>query len=190
MEEVWKEVEGYEGIYEVSSKGRFRSLDRYVEYSDGRKPVFKKGRLINGNLTTDGYIRIKLNKNGKTKSMGLHRLVAIAFIPCDNKNEMEVNHIDCNRTNNCVENLEWVSHLENVKHSANKGHYSKSKLGSKNGRANYSEEDVKLMRELYDNGYTVMGIIKEMFPNDTYEERRSKWNCVKAIVLRKSYVEI
>ena len=41
MEEVWKEVEGYEGIYEVSSKGRFRSLDRYVEYSDGRKPVFK-----------------------------------------------------------------------------------------------------------------------------------------------------
>ena len=98
MEEVWKEVEGYEGMYEVSSKGRFRSLDRYVEYSDGRKPVFKKGRLINGNLTTDGYIRIKLNKNGKTKSMGLHRLVAIAFIPCDNKNEMEVNHIDCNRT--------------------------------------------------------------------------------------------
>ena len=105
MEEVWKEVEGYEGIYEVSSKGRFRSLDRYVEYSDGRKPVFKKGRLINGNLTTDGYIGIKLNKNGKTKSMGLHRLVAITFIPCDNKNEMEVNHIDCDRTNNCVENL-------------------------------------------------------------------------------------
>lgn len=99
-EEIWKPVVGYEGLYEVSSYGRVRSLDRY----DSRN-CFRKGELMNF-FYGCGYLKVVFCKNGIAKKYLVHRLVAQAFIP-NPDNLPQVNHIDEDKSNNCVENLEW-----------------------------------------------------------------------------------
>ena len=119
-QEIWKEIKGYEGYYEVSNLGRFRSMDRIISFSNGRK-VFYKGKIINGSIEKDGYICVKLSKNGNNETKKLHRLIAQTFMPVDNSDNLEVNHIDFNRINNRINNLEWVSHIDNIHHSSKKG---------------------------------------------------------------------
>lgn len=100
--EKWKAVEGYEGLYEISDNGNVRNVVT-------NKVLSQRG---NGN----GYIRIELWKDGKGCKFYVHRLVANAFI--DNPNgKPEVNHIDGNRGNNKVDNLEWVTSSENTRHA-------------------------------------------------------------------------
>lgn len=188
-QEIWKEIKGYEGYYEVSNLGRFRSMDRIIIFKDGRK-VFYKGKNINGTIGRDGYIDVKLSKNGEIKTRKLHRLISQTFIFKEDYINLEVNHIDYNRTNNNINNLEWVSHVDNVHHSSKKGRYKDNVRGCKNGRANYSEEEIKYIRKLYDNGKTVMDIIKILFPNLNYSERKNKWTRIKEIVTRKTYTNI
>ena len=110
--EIWRDIEGYEGLYQVSNMGRVKTIERIFTDSKGReykiisqiKQIFK---------TKNGYIRVKLWKNGKSKNFLVHRLVAIAFI--DNPNNFRcVNHKDENKENNYVENLEWCDHKYNV----------------------------------------------------------------------------
>lgn len=111
MKEIWKEVPGYEGIYEVSNLGRLRSLDRAVVKSDVVQ--HRNGRLKKFWENQDGYLQCKLSKGGESVNIGVHRVVALAFI--DNpERKPEINHKDGNRQNNVVENLEWVTHLENI----------------------------------------------------------------------------
>ena len=105
MQEIWKDIEGYEGLYEVSNLGRVRSLDRVVVYSNGRKCLYK-GRILKPANNTVGYFFCVLCKNGQKKKKYIHRLVAEAFIP-NPDNLPEVNHRDEVKTNNHVENLEW-----------------------------------------------------------------------------------
>ena len=94
--EIWKDIQGYEGIYQVSSHGRVRSKHKIM------KPQ-----------NDNGYMRILLRKNGKVKRYSVHRLVAIAFI--DNPYNLPVvNHKDENKGNNYVENLEWCTHKYNT----------------------------------------------------------------------------
>ena len=103
--EVWKDIEGYPG-YQVSNLGRVRSLN----YSHtGQVRVLKPGR------NSSGYLFVNLCKNGKHKLCTVHRLVAIAFIP-NPDNLPEVNHINEDKTDNRVENLSWVSHVQNCRH--------------------------------------------------------------------------
>lgn len=117
--EIWKPVKGFEGFYEVSNKGRVKSLDRYV-----KSPVSKSGFiLIKGKLRKPrysseyNYLYISLSREGKTIDRGIHRLVAEAFITNpDPINKIEVNHIDEDKDNNTVENLEWVTPKENANH--------------------------------------------------------------------------
>lgn len=86
-------------------------------------------------ISTDGYYIAKLNVNKKSKSVAIHILVAQHFIPNPEPDvKTEVNHKDCNRKNNCVENLIWCTHEENVAYSAALGHY-KNKTEDKNGRS-------------------------------------------------------
>ena len=106
-EEIWKPVSGYEGLYEVSNKGRVKSLPRTS--SDG-KPVIGKIRKLS--VSTNGYLQLSLSKNGINTIYRVHRLVAEAFLPNPDK-KYAVNHKDETRTNNCVENLEWMSSKEN-----------------------------------------------------------------------------
>ena len=97
MQEIWKPVVGWEGIYEVSNLGKVRNM---------------YGVILIGWKTKD-YHYISLSKNGKNKKYRVHRLVAQAFIP-NPKNLPVVNHIDENKLNNCVDNLEWCTQEENV----------------------------------------------------------------------------
>lgn len=114
MEEIWKNVEGYEGVYEVSNLGRVRSVDRYVLMIDGRKQ-FKEGKMLAQIKRRKGqnYLSVGLWKNNKLKTCLVHRLVAKAFIP-NVTNKHFINHKDENPENNCASNLEWCTALENI----------------------------------------------------------------------------
>ncbi len=110
MKEIWRPVVGYEGYYEVSNLGNVRSLKR---------KGYKNGNLRQGEGTT-GYWIVVLYKDGRKTTKSVHRLVAKAFIP-NPKNKPQVNHIDSNKKNNKVENLEWVTSGENEKHAYDSG---------------------------------------------------------------------
>ena len=95
--EQWRDVEGYDGMYEVSDLGRVRSLK------------FGKVRVMRSGKTKDGYLRVDLYRNGKYNHSLVHRLVAQAFIPNDDESKTIINHIDENKHNNKVSNLEWCT---------------------------------------------------------------------------------
>ena len=108
--EVWKLIEGYE--YMVSNLGRVKSLER-IDYLGHHR----KEKILKPGKTADGYLQVGLWKDGKRKSYHIHRLVANAFIPNPN-NLPEVNHIDEDKTNNKVENLEWCNKTYNKRYSS------------------------------------------------------------------------
>ena len=111
--EIWKTVKGYEGFYEVSNLGMVRSLDRKIKRSDGQVRNYK-GKILKSNLDINGYPSVGLTRNGKTKVYRIHLLVAIAFlnhVPCGH--ELVIDHIDNNRSNNSVNNIQIVSQREN-----------------------------------------------------------------------------
>lgn len=106
--EKWKDIKGYEGLYQISNIGRVRSINYHRKI--GMKRIIKPWKA------GDGYLQIHLYKNGKREKRYIHRLVAEAFLSNPNS-ESEVNHKDENKTNNCVENIEWCNHLYNCKYS-------------------------------------------------------------------------
>ena len=112
IKEVWKDINGFEGYYQISNYGRIRSLDRLIIRSDGN-PLPLKGRILKQNLKKSGRLQIMLTKNSVYKVYQVHRLVAEHFIPNPN-NWPEVNHKDENPLNNHVDNLEWCTPSYNV----------------------------------------------------------------------------
>lgn len=113
--EIWKDVVGYEGLYEISSFGNIRSVERIIKDSIGRNRIFKSANLkVRKNKY--GYMDILLLKDGKQTQFLIHRLVASVFIE-NKENKPQVNHIDCVKSNNKVDNLEWNTRKENIKHS-------------------------------------------------------------------------
>lgn len=113
----WKEIPDYEGYYEISEFGDVRGMERTIVRKDGRT-IKLKSKKIKPYFTSDGYVRVALTKDSKANHQLVHRLVASTY--CENpnnKNELEVNHIDENKENNHYSNLEWCSHLKNMRHS-------------------------------------------------------------------------
>jgi len=118
MEEVWKDVVGYEGLYEVSNLGHVRSLDRYVAHHTAGMAL-RRGKIMKGSF--DGnYLNVSLTKDRKTKSVRIHRLVAMAFMP-NHDGLPQVDHIDCNKLNNRVDNLRWCTSAENTRFAKENG---------------------------------------------------------------------
>ena len=109
--ETWKPVVGFEGYYEVSDRGRVRSVDRLVNRRGGTKSL-RRGRMLKLSSYSNGYLKVSLAKEGKQTYHLVHRLVASAFIPNPN-NYPCVNHIDENKKNNKAVNLEWCTHSYN-----------------------------------------------------------------------------
>lgn len=114
--EEWKNIEGYEGLYQVSNYGNIRSLDKTVNDYRGKEARTIKGKLLKPFDSGNGYLVISLHRNGKRKNFYVHRLVAIHFVK-NTDNKKVVNHKDHNKSNNNAENLEWVTIKENVSHS-------------------------------------------------------------------------
>lgn len=104
MEEIWKDIKGYENLYMISSYGRVKSVDKY-----DRLGRFWKGKILKNNKQSNGYFSVGLSKNGKMKYFLIHRLVAEAFIP-NPENYPCVNHKDENPSNNFVSNLEFCTY--------------------------------------------------------------------------------
>ena len=109
MRELWKDIDGYEGLYQISNLGNVKSVQRIVTRGTNFIPINERILKTGDN---DGYKYVSLSKSGKSKTVWIHRLVAIAFIPNPNKLPC-VNHIDENTHNNCVTNLEWCTHSYN-----------------------------------------------------------------------------
>lgn len=111
-EEIWKDVKGYEGAYQVSNFGFVKSLNRKI--SSGNAIYAIKGKVLKS-FPIDDYVGVALNKNGKRKIETVHRLVALHFIP-NPENKPDVNHKDLHKSNNHVNNLEWSTEKENIQH--------------------------------------------------------------------------
>lgn len=113
--EEWRDIVGWEGFYKVSNLGRVKSEPRVVEFRDGRKR-FYRGKLIRDKRVGTGYRCVSLFRNCFNEDMYVHRLVATVFL--DNPNNLcDINHVDGCKANNVVENLEWCSRSENIKHA-------------------------------------------------------------------------
>lgn len=121
-EEIWKDIEGYEGLYQVSNLGRVKRM-RFIN----KNTNIEKERIKSQKIRKDGYLEVALYKNGKGKYIQVHRLVAKSFIP-NPKKLPQVNHIDGNKQNNKMDNLEWCDCQENMQHSYKIGLRDKTKM--------------------------------------------------------------
>lgn len=113
MQEIWKDVIGYEEQYQVSNLGNIRSKNRTIVDCLGRRRTLKSHK-IRIQTSKIGYKQVLLHKDGKMKTHLVHRLVAEAFIPKTEENKNEINHKDENKSNNTVDNLEWCDHKYNI----------------------------------------------------------------------------
>lgn len=123
MEEIWKDIEGYEGLYQVSNEGKVRSCEREIEYLVKGKYKGKRvfpSFLIKPWENNSGYVMVDLHKNGKTDKRTIHRLVAEAFIP-NIENKPCVDHINTIKTDNRVQNLRWCTYKENINNPITNG---------------------------------------------------------------------
>lgn len=104
--EKWIDIKGYEGYYQISNLGNVKRL--------AGSPKCKKDRILKNAKTTNGYLFVWLQKDGNKKIYRIHRLVLENFNPVENMENLEVNHLDEDKTNNCLDNLQWCTREENL----------------------------------------------------------------------------
>lgn len=178
--EEWKSITGYEGLYEVSSYGRVRSVDRYVK-SKSKSYRLHKGKVLICSITKYGYVRCNIKVNGVTRSYFVHRLVAEVFIP-NPYNLPQVNHKDEDKTNNMVDNLEWCDSKYNMSYGTRQerfrntmlenGHWSG--LGKEEYIKKYKEENKeRMMKYFQDYSEKHKEKIRE-YDHQYYQENKEK----------------
>lgn len=139
--EEWKDIPNYEGKYQISNIGRLRSL----KHRWGKR---KQPKIMSLTTTADGYKRGYLTKDGKTKGISVHRLVAMAFIGMPKKKKC-INHKNGIKTDNRPSNLEWCTREENIQHSVEMGMHVR---GERHADARLCKEDVLDIRQKYKTG--------------------------------------
>ena len=179
LTEYWADVEGYEGYYQISNYGNVRSLDRVIKEKTGKTQTLK-GRILKPRINPGGYYYIGLGKNGTKATFAVHQLEAQAFIPNPASPDGEradskptVNHIDGNKLNNNLSNLEWASYSENLSHAYKTGlrqAVKSSEVGSKNYKRKLKPEQVLEIKRLLATG------------NLTHKEIATQFGVSKSIV--------
>lgn len=117
--EIWTDIKDYEGYYQVSNIGRVKRL--------AGSPNCKIDRILSPAKDSNGYLFVYLSKNGKQKHYSIHRLVLENFSPVENMDKLQVNHLDENRQNNVLSNLEWATAQENINYGNRAKKYIKSR---------------------------------------------------------------
>ena len=143
--EIWKDIKNYEGCYQVSNDGKIKTVSRLIKRKN-KGDFILKSRILKQLKNNKGYFNIRLCFNNIKKSFTVHRLVANAFI-INFKNKPQINHINCIKSDNRIENLEWVTNDENQHHAKINGTRKGITAGEKNGRAILTEKEVKHIRE-------------------------------------------
>lgn len=156
--EIWEKVKGYEGVYVVSNLGNVKRLITNKKRKE--LPLIKS-------INATGYLNVNLFKYGIQKTYRVNRLVALAFIP-NLENKPQINHINGIKTDNRVENLEWVTNKENIIHAIEIGLFDS--VGIKNGRSKLTNIDiieirnsvlsVRRLGEIYNVSFTTINKIK------------------------------
>lgn len=159
--EIWRDVYGYEGFYQVSNCGNVRSLSRTVQRLNN-SDLTLRGRVCSQTLSDKGYLTVGLCRDNRIKRVYVHKLVAIAFV--DNPNNLtEINHIDENPLNNRVENLEWCTHKQNMNHGTVKRRISDKLL-------NREDHSIPVSQ------YTSDGDLVAEYPSMTEAARMNDYN--------------
>jgi len=140
--EVWKDISGFEGYYQISDSGRVKSLDRTVRQRNGINLI--KGRFLKPSINKGGYEYLSLCKEGSQKTYVIHRLVGVEFVS-NPQNKPQINHINGIKTDNRAENLEWVTNQENQQHASKIGLRDNSK-GINHPLSKLTEADVLEIR--------------------------------------------
>jgi len=161
MKERWKDIKGYEGIYQISNMARVKSLGREqrVKLNNNITSAFRPEKIIKVSINTDGYLTLCLTKNYFKKTVKIHRLVAIHFIK-NKYNKPYVNHKDGNKLNNSIENLEWCTYQENLKHAMMHGLRANHE---RHGAAKLTKKEARLIRELRYSNKMKYKDLSEMF---------------------------
>lgn len=157
--EVWNDIVGFEDYYMVSNLGRVKRKSREVNNNSYGGKMIMKGKILSPYLSKKGYSTLRLQVDNKRYSFPVHRLVAKAFI--DNPDDKpQVNHIDGDKTNNNVTNLEWCNNSENQLHAYKNG-LQKLRVGESNSNSKLESHEVLEIRRMLENGVEpkkIMGI--------------------------------
>lgn len=164
--EIWKDIVAYEGMYQVSDLGRVKSLK------------FSKLRLLKNSFDKDGYLLVSLYKNGKQKTITTHRLVAQSFIYNKDK-KPQVNHINGIKDDNRVQNLEWNTSLENIRHSYKNGLKKGFRISQKGGSNPNSKLTQKQVLEIRESDLSVKKLCSKY---------NVKSSCIYRILKNESWI--
>ena len=185
MQENWKDIIGFEGLYQVSDMGRVKSLERFIfkkMYGGGLHCYKRKERIKKFDIVRD-YCTVELSKASTKERFKVHRLVATAFIP-NPENKPVVNHIDNSPLNNCVTNLEWCTHKENIAHCVSQGRHKgivnmplekRIRKGSSNNMAKLNEQQVIEIRSLKLSQRKIASIYKVSRTAIKLIQQRKNW---------------
>jgi len=160
MIEEWKDIESFGELYQISNLGRVKSLPRLVK---SRNPFISKEKIRIGSLSSNGYLSIRLSKDGLATNNLVHRLVAEAFLPNSN-NLPEINHKDGIKINCISTNLEWVTRSQNHIHAHKIGLKQsnfKPRYGSKNNKSKLTSKQVEEIRNKFKSGISRKELSKE-----------------------------
>jgi len=148
MEENWKDIPGYEGYYQASTLGRVRSINRVTNALSKHRNAIKRhyrGSIKKITLKWNGYQQVTLARDGVHKRLLVHRLIALALIS-NPYNKPEINHIDGNKGNNIVSNIEWVTSSENQIHANN---VLMVQVGENNPNSKFRDSEVRRIIDEY-----------------------------------------